>query len=92
MSLTTITIALLGVCTFGTGFVFALQTDLALRFQRRYAEAASSVPPSENPEFYDATEDHRTAVFRIGGTVLLVVGTGLLAVATYAAFFASTPP
>jgi hypothetical protein len=69
------------------GYVLTFRVETALAFQRRYAEALSSVPPSENPEYYERTYEHRRGVFRLGGTVFLLVGTAVLSVTVYGTFF-----
>jgi hypothetical protein len=78
-----IALAVLALVTLGLGYVFAFRVETALAFQRRYAETVSWAPPSENPEYYETTADHRKGVFRFGGTVLLLVGTFLLAMLVY---------
>lgn len=61
--------------------------EAALAFQQRYAERLSSLPPSENPDCYEDTREHREWTFRPGGVVLLVVGPLLFGVAVYGAVF-----
>ncbi|WP_239524391.1 hypothetical protein [Halogeometricum borinquense] len=66
-------------------FVFRVETALAV--QEKYAEAASSTPPSENPEYYEETHEHRRWTFHLGGMVLLAAGALLIAAAVYGTFF-----
>lgn len=74
------------------GSALAFRVEAALSLQRRYAEAASSTPPSENPDYYEETRDHRKGVFQLGGVVLLLVGAGLLAMWTYGALVVESFP
>ena len=87
VSLGLIALGLLILGLLGLGSVLVFRVEAAIAFQRRYAEALSSAPPSDAPEFYEETHDHRTAVFRLGGAVILVVGISLLALVAYGAFF-----
>lgn len=83
MSLEPIVLSSLPLLLLGIGYVFVFRVETAVAFQRRYAEALSSTPPSENPEYYEETYEHRRAVFQLGGGVLLAVGTVLLAMVVY---------
>jgi uncharacterized membrane protein YiaA len=87
VALWTLALALLGI-----GYIFAVRVETALAVQERYAESASSLPPSENPEYYEDSREHRVWVFRLGGTVLLVVGVLLLATAVYGTVFVDSVP
>jgi hypothetical protein len=88
MSLVPVVLSVLALAMLGTGYTFAFRVESALAFQRRYAEALSSTPPSETPGYYEETREHRKTVFRVGGVVLLVVGCLVLAAAVYGAFVA----
>ncbi|WP_121821989.1 hypothetical protein [Halostella salina] len=92
MSIESITIGVLALLTLGVGCVFAVRAEVALALQERFAEAVSWKPPSENPEYYDDLRERREWVFRFGGTVLLVVGTLLLAASVYAMVFVDSFP
>jgi hypothetical protein len=74
------------------GYTFVFRVEAATALQRRYAESLSSTPPSENPEYYEETYEHRKAVFRLGGVVLLVVGLFLLAMVVYGTVFVESFP
>lgn len=76
----------------GIGYLLVFRVEKAIAFQRRYAEALSSTPPSENPEFYEETYDHRKAVFRLGGGVLLAVGVFLLMIMVYGTVVVDSSP
>lgn len=92
VSLELIVLGALVLALLGLGSVLVFRVEAAMAFQRRYAEALSSTPPSENPEYYQETYGHRKAVFRLGGTVLLVVAASVLATAAYGLFFAGPGP
>ena len=62
------------------------------QFSGTVAEAASWKPPSEDPDHYEDTHEHRQGVFQMGGGVLLAVGTLLLAVSIYGTFFVESFP
>lgn len=74
------------------GSLLAFRAETAIAFQRRYAEVLSSTPPSEDPEFYEDTHQHRKTVFRLGGGVLIAVGVFLLAVLVYGVVGAGSSP
>jgi hypothetical protein len=80
----------LGLLTLG--YVFAFRVETALAVQRRYAEALSSMPPSERPEYYADTREHRAWVFRLGGAVLLGVGAVLLSLVAYGTLVIASRP
>lgn len=80
----------LGILALGAGLAFRAGT--AIRVQERLAERISWAPPSDHPDYYDDTREHRLWTFRFGGTVLLVVGACLLAVAAYATLFLESFP
>ena len=92
MSPESVLLSVLALTLLGLGYVFAFRVERAIAFQRRYAEALSSTPPSENPEYYEETYEHRKGVFRIGGAVLLAVGVLVLAMAVYGTFFVGSSP
>jgi hypothetical protein len=92
VSLGSILLGALPLTLVGLGYVFAFRVETAIAFQRRYAEALSSVPPSENPEYYGETYEHRKGVFRIGGAVLLTVGLFLLGMVVYGTVFVESFP
>jgi hypothetical protein len=58
----------------------------------RAAERLSWAPPSEHPDYYEETRVNRIWTSRFGGTVLLFVGSLLLAVAVYARLFVDSFP
>jgi len=87
MSIDVIALGFFTLLLLSLGFVLAFRVETALAFQRRYAEALSSTPPSENPDYYEETYEHRKAVFRMGGSVLLAVGVSLFAMVVYGLFF-----
>ena len=89
---TLVALWLLVLGTLGVGATFAFRTETAIALQERAAERVSSTPPSENPEFYDDTEEHRLWTFRFGGVVLLIVGSLLLGVAAYGTFVVDSFP
>jgi len=82
----------LALAVLGTGYALALRTETVLAIQARYAESVSSPPPSEDPDHYEQTRQHRRWTFRFGGTVLLVVGSVALATAVYATFLIGSFP
>ncbi|WP_089820961.1 hypothetical protein [Halogranum amylolyticum] len=92
MSLDSIALSAFALILLGIGYVFAFRVETAIAFQLRYAEALSSIRPSENPEYYEETYEHRKGVFRVGGTVLLVVGAFLLAMVVYGTLFVESFP
>jgi hypothetical protein len=92
VSLASVALGAFVLILLGIGYVLAFRVETAIAFQRRYAEALSSIPPSENPEHYEETYEHRRAVFRLGGTVLLVVGGCLLAMVVYGTLFVESFP
>ena len=92
MSLELIAPGVLILILLGTGYLFVFRVEKAIALQRRYAEALSSIPPSENPEYYVETYDHRKAVFRLGGGVLLAVGVVLLAIMAYGTVVVDSSP
>ncbi|WP_435344891.1 hypothetical protein [Haloarchaeobius sp. HRN-SO-5] len=92
VSLEMVVLAAVALLLLGLGYVFAFRVETALAFQRRYAEAVSSAPPSEQPEYYEDTAEHREWTFRFGGVVLLMVGAFLLAMSVYGAFFVGSSP
>ena len=93
VSPTLIALWALALGTVGLGAGFAFRPETALTVQEWAAERVSWAPPSEHPDYYDDTRQHRLWTFRFGGTVLLVVGSFLLATAVYAtAFVESFPP
>ena len=92
MSLEPIALGALPLLLLIIGYVFVCRIKMAMAFQRRYAEAVSSTPPSENPEYYEETYEHRKAVFRLGGVVLLAVGAFLLAMVVYGTVFVESFP
>lgn len=65
MSLESIALGALALVFLGVGYVFVFRVETALRFQRRYAEAVSRKPPSENPEYYESTCELRKGVFSL---------------------------
>lgn len=92
MSLESISLGVLALVLLGVGYVFVFRVERALSLQERYAEAASWKPPSEDPDHYEDTREHRQGVFQMGGGVLLAVGTLLLAVSIYGTFFVESFP
>ncbi|AXG06004.1 hypothetical protein DU500_05850 [Haloplanus rubicundus] len=92
MSLASIGLSAFALGLLGLGYVFAFRVETALAVQRRYAEALSSMPPSEHPDYYEDTREHRTWVFRLGGAVLLGVGAVLLSMVVYGTLFVASFP
>lgn len=92
VSLESIVLGAFALVLLGIGYALVFRVETALAFQRRYAEAVSSTPPSEHPEYYEETSEHRKGVFWIGGAVLLAVGASLLAMAVYGEFLAGSFP
>ena len=92
MSLTSVGLSVFALGLLGLGYVCAFRVETALAVQRRYAEALSSMPPSEQPEYYEDTREHRAWVFRMGGVVLLGVGTVLLSMVVYGTLFVASFP
>lgn len=72
--------------------MLVFRVEKAIAFQRRYAEALSSAPPSENPDYYEETYEHRKVVFRLGGVVFLAVGGILLTMVVHGTVFADSFP
>ncbi|NHX37358.1 MULTISPECIES: hypothetical protein [Halolamina] len=90
---TQVALWLLALATLGVGATFVFRTETALALQKRVAERLSWAPPSEHPDYYEDTREHRRWTFRFGGVVLLLVGVLLLGVSVYGTFFvASVPP
>jgi hypothetical protein len=88
VSFTALALGAVALSLLTLGYVFAVRVETALALQRRYAEALSSMPPSEHPDYYEDTREHRTWVFRMGGAVLLGVGAVLLSLVVYGTLFA----
>lgn len=92
MSLESIALGALAVVFLGSGYVCIVRVEMAPAFQEQAAEAISWRPPSEDPEYYKDTQEHRQGVFQLGGGVLLTVGALLLAVSIYGTFFVDSFP
>lgn len=92
VSIEALSIGTLALAMLAVGYVMAFRADRALAVQERYAERVSWRPPSEDPEYYEATRSHRAWVLRLGGGVLLVVGSLLFAVSVYATVFVDSFP
>ena len=92
VSLTSVGLSVFALGLLGLGYVFAFRVETALAVQRRYAEALSSMPPSEHPDYYADTREHRAWVFRLGGVVLLGVGAVLLSMVVYGTLFVASGP
>jgi hypothetical protein len=87
-----VVLAAFALTLLSVGYALAFRAEAAVALQRRYAEAVSSTPPSERPDYYEETYDHRKGVFQLGGVVFLLVGAGLLAMWTYGALFVESFP
>jgi hypothetical protein len=92
VSLTSVGLSVFALGLLTLGYVFAFRVETALAVQRQYAEALSSMPPSEHPDYYDDTHEPRTWAFRLGGVVLLGVGAVLLSLVAYGTPFAASFP
>jgi len=92
VSLTAVGLGVFALGLLALGYVCACRVETALAVQRRYAEALSSMPPSEHPKYYEDTREHRAWVFRLGGAVLLGVGTVLRSLVAYGALFGASGP
>lgn len=87
MSLEALAIGVLGLAQVALGGLFVFRVETTLALQERAAEALSSHPPSENPDYYEDTAAYRRRVFQLGGAMLLLLGVGLVGVAGYALLF-----
>lgn len=59
MMTSVIILSVLALTLLGIGYAFVFRVERAIAFQRRYVEALSSTPPSENPKYYEHTRKHR---------------------------------
>ncbi|WP_135821484.1 hypothetical protein [Halostella litorea] len=91
MSTVSVGLGAFALALLGLGYALAFRVETALALQERYAESVSWKPPSEDPEHYEDLREQRAWTFRLGGAVLLAVGTFLLAVTLYGTFFAASP-
>lgn len=82
----------LALGTLGVATALAFRAESAVQIQERAAERLSWAPPSEHPDYYAETREHRIWTFRFGGTVLLLAGSLLLAAAVYATLFVDSFP